>query len=469
LKDNMANLIIAHADWLVTVDDSRRIFRDGALAIEADKIVAVGKTEAVLAHQTAARVIDAKGKLVLPGLINAHAHNTQQLARGLANDCHIQEWLYGRVYPFEASLSAEEALLSAQLCQLEMIKSGTTCFLDPGSHFPDEVARAATQSGMRCVLTRSTMDIHSNSRGSLPQTRFRESTDEAVARLGDAISRLHGSAGGRIRASASLRNLYTASDRLITEVKALADRHKTLVQSHVAGNHSGPVASLARHDCRDVERLERLSVLDDRWLLIHMNWVSPRELDLLTASKAKVAHCPGAGVKGGWGTFSHGRFPEMIERGICVCLGTDSGPSGNFMDLTRAMYLAACGFKDSRMQAATLTAEGALEMATINGARAALWEDSIGSLEVGKKADVCLWNLNRAEWRPVVNPIGNLVYSADGSSVDTVIVDGNILVEGGVIKTLDEKALLREATPVAQRIAERAGVLHHGKPLWPVE
>jgi 5-methylthioadenosine/S-adenosylhomocysteine deaminase len=465
----MADLIIAHADWLITVDDNRRIFRDGALGIDAGKIVAVGKTDAVLSNQTAPRVIDAKGKLVLPGFINAHAHNTQQLARGLANDCHIQEWLYGRVYPFEDSLSSEEALLSSQLCQLEMIKSGTTCFIDPGNHFPDEVARAVTQSGMRCVLTRSTMDIHSNPRGDLPRARFRESTDEAVVRLDDVISRLDGSAGGRIRASASLRNLYTASDRLITEVKALADRHKTLVQSHVAGNHSGPVASLARYGYRDVERLMRLSVLDDRWLFIHMNWVSPSELDLLAATRAKVAHCPGAGVKGGWGTFSHGRFPEMIERGICVCLGTDSGPSGNFMDLTRAMYLAACGFKDSRMQAATLTAEGALEMATINGARAVLWEDEIGSLEVGKKADVCVWDLQRAEWRPVVNPIGNLVYSADGSSVDTVIVDGNILVEDGAVKTVDEKTLLREATPAAQRIAERAGILHHGKPAWPVE
>ena len=464
----MANLIIAHADWLVTVDTDRRIFRDGALAIEADRIIAVGKSDDVIAAHRADRVIHAQGKLVLPGLINAHAHNTQQLARGLANDCHIQEWLYGRVYPFEASLSSEEALLSTQLCQLEMIKSGTTCFLDPGNHFPDEIARAVTQSGMRCVLTRSTMDTDSNPRGNLPQTRFREGTEEAVTRLGDVISRLHGSAGGRIRASASLRNLYAASDRLIAEVKALADRHKIFVQSHVAGNHSGQVASLARHGCRDVERLQRLGVLDDRWLLIHMNWVSPRELDLLAASDAKVAHCPGAGVKGGWGTFSHGRFPEMLERGICVCLGTDSGPSGNFMDLTRAMYLAACGFKDSRMQAAIVPSEVALEMATVNGARAALWADAIGSLEVGKKADVGLWNLNRAEWRPVVNPLGNLVYSADGSSVDTVIVDGNILVEGGMIKTLDEKALLREATPVA-RIAERAGVLDHGKPAWPVE
>jgi 5-methylthioadenosine/S-adenosylhomocysteine deaminase len=465
----MANLIITHADWLITVDGNRRIFRDGAIAIDAGKIVNVGKTDAVLANQQAARVINATGKMALPGFINAHAHNTQQLARGLANDCHIHEWLYGRVYPFEDSLSSEEALLSAQLCQLEMIKSGTTCFIDPGNHFPDEVARAVTQSGMRCVLTRSTMDIHNNPRGDLPRTRFRESTDEAVARLDDVIDRLNEGAGGRIRASASLRNLYTASDRLVTQVKALADRHKTFIQAHVAGNHSGQVASLARYGCRDVERIYRLGVLDDRWLLVHMNWVSPRELDLLAASKAKVAHCPGAGVKGGWGTFSHGRFPEMIERGICVCLGTDSGPSGNFMDLTRAMYLAACGFKDSRMQAAIVPSEGAVEMATVNGARAALWDDSIGSIEVGKKADVCLWDLNRAEWRPVVNPPGNLVYSADGSSVDTVIVDGNILMEGGVIKTLDETALLREATPMARRIAERAGVGHHGKPAWPVE
>ena len=114
----------------------------------------------------------------------------------------------------------------------------------------------------------------------------------------------------------------------------------------MAGNHSGSVTSVARYGCREVERLERLGVLDQKWLLIHMNWVSPRELDLLRSRRAKVAHCPAAGLKGGWGTFSHGRFPEMIERGVCVCLGTDSGPSGNFMDLTRAMYLAACDQPD---------------------------------------------------------------------------------------------------------------------------
>lgn len=465
----MASLIIAHADWLVTVDAGRRIFRDGALAIEDDRIVAVGKSDEVLSTHRADRLIHARGKLVLPGLINAHAHNTQQLARGLANDCYIQEWLYGRVYPFEAALGPDEALMSALLCQLEMIKSGTTCFVDPGNHFPDDVARAATESGMRGILTRSTMDIHSNPRGDLPRERFRESTDEAVARLGEVIARWHGGAGGRLRASASLRNLYAASDRLVSEVKALADRHGVVVQAHAAGNHSGQVASLARHGCRDVERLHRLGVLDDRWLLIHMNWISPRELDLLATSGAKVAHCPGAGLKGGWGTFSHGRFPEMLARGICVCLGTDSGPSGNFMDLTRAMYLAACGFKDARMQAAIVPAEVALEMATVNGARAVLWDDSVGSLEAGKKADLCLWDLNRAEWRPVINPIGNLVYAAEGSSVDTVIVDGNILLEGGVVKTLDEKALLSEATPMSRRIAERAGVLHHGNPRWPVQ
>jgi 5-methylthioadenosine/S-adenosylhomocysteine deaminase len=138
------------------------------------------------------------------------------------------------------------------------------------------------------------------------------------------------------------------------------------------------------------------------------------------------------------------------------------------MDLTRAIYLVACGFKDARMQAVVVPSETAMEMATINGARAALWEEEIGSLEPGKKADLCLWDINRPEWRPMINPISNLVYAAEGSSVDTVIVDGKLLLEGGVVKTLDKDALLREALPVARQIAERAGVLHHGTPRWPV-
>jgi 5-methylthioadenosine/S-adenosylhomocysteine deaminase len=132
------------------------------------------------------------------------------------------------------------------------------------------------------------------------------------------------------------------------------------------------------------------------------------------------------------------------------------------------MYLAACGFKDARMQAVVVPAETAMEMATINGAGAGLWADEIGSLGPGKKADICLWDINRPEWRPVFNPIANLVYAAEGSSADTVIVDGKVLVEGGIVKTLDEKALIREALAAARRIAERAGVLHYGSPRWPV-
>lgn len=166
--------------------------------------------------------------------------------------------------------------------------------------------------------------------------------------------------------------------------------------------------------------------------------------------------------------MAHGLFPEMTEMGITVCLGSDSGAAGNFMDVVRSMYLVAGCFKDRRLDPSLMPAETVLEMATINGAKAALWDDEIGSLEEGKRADITIFNMNRPEWRPVYNPINTLVYSASGASADTVIVDGEVLMQGREVRTMDEEEILRKAQEAGQRVLEKADMRPHAMPRWPV-
>jgi len=173
-------------------------------------------------------------------------------------------------------------------------------------------------------------------------------------------------------------------------------------------------------------------------------------------------------LHGGFGSISHGLFPEMVEMGITICLGSDAAPAGNYVDMVRNMYLASCCFKDARLDARIMPPEVAVEMATVNGARAALWEDKIGSLETGKKADIAIFDIDRPEWRPVLNPVANLVYSANGSSADTVIVDGKILMEGRRVLTLNEEEILAESQKAAESLAERAGLEKVVRSSWPI-
>lgn len=463
------DLLVADADYLVTMDRQRRIIRDGALAIQGKQIVAVGKSAALRRrYPRPRRTLSARGKLVLPGLVEGHIHHTQHLARGLGDNLNVRQWLLKLIYPFESVMTAEEAYISSLHCQLEMLRAGVTCFIEVATYFPESLARATEQSGMRGVFTRSTYDISAGDFGRLPRRLFSESTREALKGAEAVVREWNGSAGGRLRAGFGLRIPTNCSDALCRGIKKLADRYGALIQSHVASVYETFSSSLFDFGQSEIERLERLGVLGSNWLMVHMGWVTPRELLLLKRHDIKVAHCPGCSFHLGYGSFSHGKFPEMLEMGITVCLGSDASPAGGFVDLVKNMYLAANGHRDAHLDASLLPVETVIEMATLNGARAALWEDEIGSLEPGKRADLVLFDLSRPEWRPLYNPLFNLVHAANGSHADTVIVDGRILMERGRVLTIDAAALLRESQQVGERVARRAGLSHLARPRWPI-
>lgn len=462
----MADLRVDGADWLLTLDGERRILRDGAVAVAGGRIVAVGRTAEVAAAHPAPRVISARGRVVTPGLIDSHIHTTFQLSRGLADEVGSRRFLFERMYPYEAALGREDARASIALCVLELLRNGVTTFIDAGNYEPDLTAEIAGAAGLRCVVARSTFDVAASAMGVLPPS-FIETTEQALERAEAVVARLHGAHQGRVTAWFQFRGLNNSTDRLITGLKALADRYGVGVQTHACFARDTVEASQKRHGLTEIERLARLGVLGPNVLLVHVGWATDAELDLLRRHDVKCVAAPSSSLHNAYGNLRQGHVPELLEAGVAVGLGSDHASSG-IVDLCQEMFLVAGGYKEVRTDPAVMPPERVLEMATVNGARCALQAGELGALEVGRRADLVLFDTARAEWQPLYNPVANLVYSATGRSVDTVIADGRVLVEGGRVLTLDEPAILEAARQRAPGILARTGLAAAVAPRWPV-
>ncbi len=462
----MADLRVDHADWLLTLDGARRIVRDGAVAVAGGVIVAVGKTAEVAAAHPAETVISARGKVVTPGLIDSHIHTTFQMSRGLADEVGSKRFLFERMYPYEAALERDDARASIRLCVLELLRNGVTTFIDAGNYQPELTAEAAGHAGLRCVVARSSFDVTKSAMGILPPA-FIESTEQALERAEATVLALQGAHGGRVGAWLQFRGLNNSTDRLITGLKALADRYRVGVQTHACFARDTMESSKAQHGVTEITRLARLGVLGPNLLLVHCGWATDEELALLRLHDVKVVAAPSSSLHNAYGNLRHGHVPELLEAGVAVGLGSDHASSG-IVDLCQEMFLVAGGYRETREDAAVLPPERVLEMATVHGARCALRETEIGALEVGRRADLVLFDTARPEWQPLYNPVANLVYSATGRSVDTVIVDGRVVLDAGRVVTLDEAAIIDEARRRAPGILERTGLAAAVAPRWPV-
>ncbi|MSP50852.1 MAG: amidohydrolase [Alphaproteobacteria bacterium] len=461
----MADLIIANA-YVVTMDAKRHMYSDGAIAIAGNKIVGVGPTEAVRAKHRAAHVIDGSGMMAIPGLIDGHLHPNQYLSNGIGDDIDIMSWLYKRIYPYEAVLTPEDAYLSALGGFVEAIRYGTTCFNDPGGIHADAMAQAAVDIGIRGIMNRSTRDIH-DPIAPLPKSLI-ENTQQNLDRGEAFVKKWHHAEGDRIRAWFSLRYVYNISDELAVGIGKLARKYKVGVHAHAAAVKGENEAIQKMFGKRSLERYYDLGLFGPNLYLVHMGWTNEREIGWLAKHGCKVAHCPGATMFGAYGVFGNGMMPKMADAGITISLGTDSASASGNLDMIRVMYLAACGHKDIYNDATLWGAYKALEMATIDGAKALLWDDAIGSLEAGKKADVTLVDMKGIEFanHPGREPVRALVYSATGKSVDTVIIDGRIVLRHGALLTIDEEDVKRRLAAASRAWRKRAGLTL--RPPWPV-
>ncbi|HUZ73908.1 MAG TPA: amidohydrolase [Stellaceae bacterium] len=460
------DLLIRDIDWLLTVDGARRVLRDAAIAVAGGRIVAVGKSADIVPRHRAAQIIDGRGTVATPGFVDCHLHSSFQLSRGLADEANAQSFLFERMYPYEAALEGEDVRVAATFAALELLRHGVTCFVDPGNYHPDESVAGAASTGIRMVVSRSSFDLTKSVLGLLPE-RMIETTEAALARAEAVLERYAKSADPRIGASACFRGLNNASDALITGLKAIADRYGVLLQTHACFSYSTHDSSISRSALAEIERLEALGVLDERMLIVHGGWLEPQEVALLAKRKPSVVCAPSSSLHNGYGNFVVGRLPELMALGVTVALGSDHASSG-IVDMTQEMRLAACCYKETRLNPRVMPPETALEMATINGARAALMAERIGSIEPGKEADIVLFDTQRPEWQPLINPVANLVYSATGDSVRDVFVAGEQVVRGGRLVRFAEEALYREIPRTVARFGQRLKLADMVQLRWPV-
>ena len=456
-------ILIEHATVL-TLDGQRRILADGSVLVDGRDIVQVGPAASVRPPRTPDRVIDGRRRVVMPGFVDTHVHLTEHLSRGLMlDDVPVPRYLPDWLLPLYSTVTPEEEQAAAQLACVEMIRTGTTTFCEAGTLFDvAAVADAVEQIGIRAILGRWTWDLAGS--GDLPgqSGRMRQTTDEALALTADVLGKVNGRADGRIGAWPLLLGFGTCSEALIQGAHALAARHDVgwgMMQS--ALHPSRP-----SRDTIPLARLDALGVLDDRTKLAHMVHVDDADIALLARRGVKVVHCPTAGLKHTKGLAAHGRFPEMVAAGVGVSLGGDSGNGSNHFDMLRLMYLAATLYKDARNDVRVLPAERVVEMATLRGAEALRLDRQIGSLEPGKRADLVLYDLDTPEWRPLLNPVNNLVYAASGASVRTVVIDGRVVLDEGRLTTLDERALYDRVERLSREHVRRAGLPIDST--WPV-
>ena len=462
MTDKRAVELIVAGGVVVTVDRERRVLADGAVAIEAGRIVAVGPTAEVEATCRPARRIDAGGHIVMPGLVDAHVHITAEtLTRGLALDDAGHRWMWDYALPLYAAITEDEEFVGASVACLEMLRNGTTTFAEGGTaRAIGASARAVEASGQRAVLSPWTWDLMRDLDG------LRFDTDTALKRNADAIAAHHGGAGGRLAVATSCVTPGLCSPELLTGLKALADAHGTTFTFHHASSVEPVDAYVAKHGRRPLLDYAELGILGRNTRTTHMVHLDDDEMAALVASGASVAHCPQTAFRLAYGAARHGRFPEMLAQGVAVGLGTDGVNSSDNQDLFKAMQIAAGLFKDARQAPELMPAETVVEMATITGARALGMAGEIGSLEAGKRADMILIDRRVPELTPLIDVANALVYATDGRNVKTVIVGGRELMRDGEVLTLDAERLLDEVERRAPELIARAGLTP--RPRWPL-
>ena len=308
--------------------------------------------------------------------------------------------------------------------------------------------------GIRGILNRSTRDI-ADQGAPLPEKLF-ETLDVNLREGEAAVSKWNNAAEGRLKCWFSLRYVFNVSDELCRGIKALAEQYGVGIHAHAAAVEGENEAIQERFGKRSLERFYDVGLFGPNLYLVHMGYPNDREIGWLKEHDVKIAHCPSASMHGAYGVIGQRMMKRMIEMGLTISLGTDSATAGRYLDMVRVMYLAACAHRDQFADATIMGAYKAMEMATIQGARALLWDKEIGSLEAGKRADVIVVDMSGLRWHPNLDPVRSLVYAADGDDVETVIIDGRVVMKDRVVLTVDEERVKREVIAAGKAWVGRA-------------
>ncbi|MDT5155982.1 MAG: 5-methylthioadenosine/S-adenosylhomocysteine deaminase [Acidobacteriota bacterium] len=431
--------LIVSGGTIVTMDKERRVIEDGAVAVERGRIVAVGKRSEVISQYSAREIIDARGRAVIPGLINGHTHVPMTLFRGIADDLDLQEWLTKYIFPAEAKNVTEDFVRAGtQLGLAEMIRGGTTTFCDM-YYFEDAVAEETERAGVRGLLGETVIDFPVADNKTWPDAmRY---TERFVARWkGNAL----------ITAAIAPHAPYTVSEAHLREVRAFSDRTGAPVVTHVAETRKEVEDISREHGARPVEYLARIGFLSPRTIAAHTIHLTEGEIGLLKQYGVGSVHNPQSNMKLASGVAP---VPQMLRAGVAVGLGTDGAASNNDLDMWEEMDTAAKLHKLATFDPKVITAEEALSMATREGARALHMDTEIGSLEAGKRADLVVVDLDALHQTPRYNIYSHLVYATKASDVRTVVIEGRVVMRDRRLLTLNEPLIKQKARAIRERIS----------------
>ncbi|MEW6448016.1 MAG: amidohydrolase [Bacillota bacterium] len=420
---------------VIPVTGADKIIRDGAVAVQDGEIVYVGPSGGVPEGFDEAEVYGGPDMVALPGFVNAHTHAAMTLFRSYADDLPLMKWLEDSIWPLEAKLSGEDVYWGTLLACAEMLLGGTTTFADM-YFFMDRVAAAVKECGIRASLSRGLIGVAPNGQRALTESR-------------EFIREWHGKADGRITCMLGPHAPYTCPPEYLKKVVSLAEELGVGVHIHVAETKQEIDVIYQQHGCSPVVLLERTGLLDLPVLAAHCVHLSAEDIEILAKKGTAVAHSPESNMK-----LASGIAPvtKLLGAGVTVGVGTDGAASNNNLDMLEEMRAAALLQKVANNDPEALPAYTALEMATIGGARALGLGDIIGTIEAGKRADIILLNLRKPHLYPPHDIVAHVVYAAQAGDVDTVIVDGNVLVEAGWLRTVDTETVMDNARRCALRL-----------------
>lgn len=408
--------------------------RAGTLVLSGDTIEYIGPGEVKLRPDD--ELVDGRGKLYMPGFVNTHGHAGMSLLRGLKDDVNLQTWLQEYMWPTEARFTASDVRAGAELAIAEMLKSGTTTFMDMYDYM-DQVAEAVEETGMRACLTRGVIGLCS-------EEEQRAKLDEAIR---FAKSR-HGAADGRITTAIAPHAPYTCPPDFLEKFVDAAHALDLPMHTHMSETAREVEENVAAYGVRPVEHLRRLGVFSRPCLVAHGVHLNDEEISILAEHGVGVSHNPGSNLKLASGIA---RVPELLAAGVRVSLGTDSAASNNNLDVLREIRLAALIHKGVSGDPTAVPAEKALAMGTVDGARS-LWLRNVGTLEAGMKADVIAIDVTGPQYQPETSLVSHLVYAGSSADVTDVWVNGRPLVRGRVCLTIDEERVVAEANAALRRV-----------------
>ena len=438
-RETMNYNIIIHNGTVLTMNPNFDIIENGVLCIKNDKLVKIESRESDSALPKGETIIDAQGGIILPGLVNTHTHLPMALFRGLADDLPLSVWLNEHMFPAESKfITPESVKIGALLSCAEMLLSGTTACCD-GYFYEDHVATAVNDAGIRAILGQGVIDF--------PAPGIQDPSDNVKNAV--AFIQKWQNMSPLISPSIFCHSPYTCTEETLKKAKDAADARGVLFQIHVAETKDEYVRLQTEHQTTPVKYLDKIGIIDNNTLLVHAVWLDDDDMNTIAARGANVSHNPESNMKLASGISP---VPSLLKAGITVGLGTDGCASNNNLDLISEMDTVAKLHKVSALDPTLMDAATVLKMATIQGAKALGLDGIIGSLEIGKKADVIVIDTRKPHLVPVYNPVSHIVYAAQGSDIRDVIVDGRLLVKDRKLLTIDLDNIIEKVIGFSENI-----------------